>query len=625
MCRAAAVPVLPPAAGGAAAGSSPAPADRTRPPPARRPARTRKPRRRSTTGSRSAFSEKRDARPAGTAVAPRRAAQASSAATRSAISRRSSTGPASSQPIASANPAGQSGWRGSETRSGAGSSGQRRPCCMPQSSRRIAAARGFSSAGRNRPKRPALTPMAFSAARDARRQRVTLVARDQAQRLGQAVQQAAEVGLVRRRVRRPAGAAPGQARSGRRGTSAAAPAAARAARRRGTRCRAPAHAAASALAPRRSRAIGAPSQTMRMIGGQRESRIRGRFHRGDPARHLLAQGTAGGAQHQPLLVALGGRVGDEPEAADTADRMALDDDLAAAGHRGQQVLRLDTLQPAHQVRGAAIDETGWSGARAGRRTAGPRPRARGPASAGCPAPNRYARRCRTRRARRRAAASACRYRHRRGPARAIWPASQSVGSRPSRAMWPNTRAHRRVWVSSASLRKSGIWQASHSRRTIAAAVRQPADVRIARQRGQCLQVGRVVALDQAGSGRRRHQRRQQRVHMAEVEVAVAPAKLLERVEAVRLHRGGHVVGQRRALAGGAERAVAHAAAGAAGDLRDLGRQSAGAADGRRTCPARRRRRGPRPCSGPCRWRRSPPGNPPPCPGTAPPGRCGCAG
>ena len=126
---------------------------------------TRKPRRRSTTGSRSAFSEKRDARPAGMAVAPRRVAQASSAATRSAMSSRSSTGPASSQPMASAKPAGQSGWSGSETTSGGGSPGTATPCCTPHSRARMAAARGFSSAGRNRPKRPAFTPIAFSAAR----------------------------------------------------------------------------------------------------------------------------------------------------------------------------------------------------------------------------------------------------------------------------------------------------------------------------------------------------------------------------------------------------------------------------------------------------------------------------
>ncbi len=56
--------------------------------------------------------EKREARPAGNAMALRRAAQASSAATRSATSRRIRTGPASSQPIASAKPAGQDGGGG---------------------------------------------------------------------------------------------------------------------------------------------------------------------------------------------------------------------------------------------------------------------------------------------------------------------------------------------------------------------------------------------------------------------------------------------------------------------------------------------------------------------------------
>ena len=79
-----------------------------------------------------------------------------------------------------------------------------------------------------------------------------------------------------------------------------------------------------------------------------------------------------------------------------------------------------------------------------------------------------ARRCRTTRARPRAAASACRYRRPRGPARrSAPPASRSADARRV-AMWPNTRAQSRVCVSSASLRKSGIWQASHSRRDHAA-------------------------------------------------------------------------------------------------------------------------------------------------------------
>ncbi len=54
------------------------------------------------------------------------------------------------------------------------------------------------------------------------------------------------------------------------------------------------------------------------------------------------------------------------------------------------------------------------------------------------------------------------------------------------------------------------------------------------------------------------------------QVAVAPAQLVERLEAVRLHRGDDLVREVGAVAGGAERAVAHAPPGAAGDLGDLG-------------------------------------------------------
>ena len=241
------------------------------------------------------------------------------------------------------------------------------------------------------------------------------------------------------------------------------------------------------------------------------------------------------------------------------------------------------------------------------------------------AASRRGRRYRSRRARRRAAASACRCRRRCGRARRSGRPTQSVGSRRSRTTWRNTRAHSRTWLSSAILRKSGIWQASHSSRTRRAAAREVADLRLARQRRQRLQVGGVVAAHQAGPRRRRGQAAEQRVDMGEIEVAVAPAELLQRLEAVGFDRRDDRPSQRRAVGGGAEGAVAHAAAGAAGDLRHLGRVSAGAADGRRTCPARRRRHGPRPCSGPCRSRRSRPGNRPPCPGTAPPGRCGCAG
>ncbi len=103
------------------------------------------------------------------------------------------------------------------------------------------------------------------------------------------------------------------------------------------------------------------------------------------------------------------------------------------------------------------------------------------------------------------------------------------------------------------------------------ALRQLADGGLARQRRQGLEVGSVVAPDKAGRRGRLQQRFQQRVDMAEVELAVAPAKMRERIEAVVLHRRGELVGERRAIRRGAERAIPHPAAGPPGDLRDLGR------------------------------------------------------
>jgi hypothetical protein len=74
------------------------------------------------------------------------------------------------------------------------------------------------------------------------------------------------------------------------------------------------------------------------------------------------------------------------------------------------------------------------------------------------------------------------------------------------------------------------------------------------------------------------QARQQRIDAGEVQGGVAPIELLQRLEAVPLDGAHHLVIQRRAGAGGAEGAVAHAPPGTAGDLRDLrGRQAARAA------------------------------------------------
>ena len=46
------------------------------------------------------------------------------------------------------------------------------------------------------------------------------------------------------------------------------------------------------------------------------------------------------------------------EARDVTDGMTLDHDLAPGGDGAQQLLAIDLVQPAHEVRGAAVDEAG---------------------------------------------------------------------------------------------------------------------------------------------------------------------------------------------------------------------------------------------------------------------------
>ena len=64
--------------------------------------------------------------------------------------------------------------------------------------------------------------------------------------------------------------------------------------------------------------------------------------------------SAGGAQRAGL-VGVGGGVEPEAEALEPADELVVDRDLAVFGHCGHQALPL--LQPAHQDRGAPVDET----------------------------------------------------------------------------------------------------------------------------------------------------------------------------------------------------------------------------------------------------------------------------
>ena len=104
----------------------------------------------------------------------------------------------------------------------------------------------------------------------------------------------------------------------------------------------------------------------------------------DPPRHFLAQRPPRRPQHQPPLLALAHRVGHEAEARrhgrpggpPPPPRRAASPPTAAPRPRPP---------PAGASDGRRGDRrSGWSAARAARPTAGPRPRARGPASAARP-------------------------------------------------------------------------------------------------------------------------------------------------------------------------------------------------------------------------------------------------
>ena len=161
--------------------------------------RTRKPRRRSTTGS---------SRPSARSATPGRpAARSAHGGSPRPVRRRPSrryrgaAGPVRLPPspcLGEARRPIRAAGQGDQVRERQGR--DRMPCCSAHSRARIAAARGFSSAGRNSAKRPDRTPMAFSAARDCGCQGIALIAGDQAQRFGQAMQHAAQSRPGSRRV-----------------------------------------------------------------------------------------------------------------------------------------------------------------------------------------------------------------------------------------------------------------------------------------------------------------------------------------------------------------------------------------------------------------------------------------
>ena len=276
--------------------------------------------------------------------------------------------------------------------------------------------------------------------------------------------------------------------------------------------------------------------------------------------------------------------------------MALDDDLAGAGDRAHQ--RAAVLHAAQQMGLAAVDEALGQDAMervgelvldgagallpmrrdrpASRRDA----RYRSRCGYGRCAPSAY--RCRPRRGRG----------ARHGPPPSRWAAAPPATVR-WRKIWPSSRA----WASLITLRKSGIWQTSQSRRTVAG---PPTRRRISGSWpscGQRLLVVRLARPDQDRVGRARAPGcASRRLDGMEIEIAVAPHQRR------RWHRSG---GSRwpppsRAPAGPISAVVPKLPSFIWRPARPaIWASSAGAQAprrrGRRTCSGPRRRHGPGPC------------------------------
>jgi hypothetical protein len=307
----------------------------------------------------------------------------------------------------------------------------------------------------------------------------------------------------------------------------------------------------------------------RLVIGQGESSVRRSLCQGHATRHFLTQCPPRCAQDQLLLVTFCFRVGEEVEATDAPDRVALHHDLAATGYRREQLLLLASFQPAHQVRGAPVDEAAGQPimqrireqvfdlagttlpVRAVLHPVGPRGDVRPDADTGQPL-------------------------HQRvdiaiGPRQRTdlpgQPVSRQVLVLGDMAEYARAEPCVRVIGQLAEVGDlAGIPEAANH----PAPPRQTPGLGLAGQRGECLEIGGVFTLDQARPWRRRQQAGEQRIHVREVQVAVAPAELIERIETVGFHRGNHLIRQRLALRSGAKCPVAHAAAGAAGNLRHLG-------------------------------------------------------
>ena len=174
---------------------------------------------------------------------------------------------------------------------------------------------------------------------------------------------------------------------------------------------------------------------------------------------------------------------------------------------------------------------------------------------------------------------ACRYRRRSGRAGRSARAIQAVGRRsPGPARCRKHCARKRAWLSLIILRKSGIWQTSH---------KQPHRRRVGRQRRRPRRgATRCAAPDGRrprgpGRGPARAAARRGCCSSAPTESKLEPRCCARRCgSAARSDASSTALDDlrvERAFVGGrAEGAVAHVAAGAAGDLADLGRPTGGA-------------------------------------------------
>ena len=303
-----------------------------------------------------------------------------------------------------------------------------------------------------------------------------------------------------------------------------------------------------------------------MVSRQREGLGLADFQRRDAAGHFLAQRTAGRAQHELAgFLILCRRIGVENKAFHPADIMPLDDHIALARHRTQQILFRGRVEAADQLRGTPVHEAlGQAlmqrvahhilgGAGLGLEFGGiPHPIGAG----GNVAPGADTREPGHQRIK-------------------VTLGIGGIGDLCRQPIFRQRAVFRHVAENPATeLRVAVIGQLAEIRHLAgfpqrahpAAAGGEAADIALTRQHVERDMVRRVMALGQASGGRRRGQAVQQRIHACEVEIGVAPGQGLQRLELMALDLLDHVFRQGHAIAGAAEGPIAHATAGAAGDL-----------------------------------------------------------